>query len=136
MKILRWHYLEVLLRKMVFFYIFHIFLLFVCWFVCLPKFFVFQSYANKISYSYLVNEAFIKKYNESFYFLITTMTTIGNGDILCISSYERIFHIILLWIGIILHSFIVNKISKILWRNKIKCRAFIKYKINLSFNAI
>jgi hypothetical protein len=50
----------------------------------------------------------------SFYFLMTTMTIVGYGDIVCISFYERIFHIILLGIGTILYSFIVSKIGNYL----------------------
>jgi hypothetical protein len=42
---------------------------------------------------------------------MTTMTTVGYGDIVCISLIERIFHIILLAIGTILYTFLVSKIS-------------------------
>ena len=45
---------------------------------------------------------------------MTTMTTVGYGDIVCISMYERVFHIILLGIGTILYSFIVSKIGNAL----------------------
>jgi hypothetical protein len=42
------------------------------------------------------------------------MTTVGYGDIVCISSIERIFHIILLAIGTLLYTFIVSKIGNYL----------------------
>ena len=103
------------LEKTVFFLIsFIIFSLFIHLFICLHIFFSLQSYPNWISYSNVANEDFIKKYIASFYFLITTMTTVGYGDIVCISTYERIYHIILLGIGTIIYSFIVSKIGNYL----------------------
>ena len=42
------------------------------------------------------------------------MTTVGYGDIICISSIERIYHIILLTIGTILYTFLVSKIGNYL----------------------
>jgi voltage-gated potassium channel len=77
-------------------------------------FFALQSYPNWISYTNVANEDFIKKYVASFYFLMTTVTTVGYGDIVCISTYERIYHIILLGIGTIIYSFIVSKIGNYL----------------------
>ena len=46
--------------------------------------------------------------------MITTMTTVGYGDIVCISSIERIYHIILLVIGTLLSTFLVSKIGNYL----------------------
>ena len=65
-------------------------------FICLHIFFAMQSYPNWIIHINIINEKFLTKYIASFYFLLTTMTTVGYGDIVCISSIERIFHIILL----------------------------------------
>ena len=42
------------------------------------------------------------------------MITVGYGDIICISSIERIYHIILLTIGTILYTFLVSKIGNYL----------------------
>ena len=42
------------------------------------------------------------------------MTTVGYGDIVCISSIERIYHIILLVLGTLLYSFLVSKIGNYL----------------------
>jgi len=50
-------------------------------------------------------------YVTSFYFLITTLTTVGYGDIVCISMPERIFQLIELSFGVILYSYIVSKLG-------------------------
>ena len=39
------------------------------------------------------------------------MTTVGYGDIICISSIERFFQLILLSIGIVSYSFIITKFT-------------------------
>ena len=88
-----------------------IFFLFNHLFICLHIFFALQSFPNWITHINAVNENFMTKYITSFYFLMTTMTTVGYGDIVCISLIERIFHIILLAIGTILYTFLVSKIS-------------------------
>jgi hypothetical protein len=61
-----------------------------------------------------MNDSFFGKYVTSLYFMITTMTTVGYGDIVCISSIERIYHIILLVIGTLLYTFLVSKIGNYL----------------------
>ena len=55
------------------------------------------------------NGNLIDKYISSFYYIIATMTTVGYGDITCVSSIERNFQIILLAIGTIIYSFIITK---------------------------
>jgi len=80
-------------------------------FICLHIFFAMQSFPNWIIHIDIMNETFSTKYITSFYFLLTTMTTVGYGDIVCISSIERIFHIILLAIGTIIYTFLVSKIG-------------------------
>ena len=45
---------------------------------------------------------------------MTTMTTVGYGDIVCISLIERIFHMILIAIGTIIYTFLVSKIGNYL----------------------
>ena len=50
-------------------------------------------------------------YITSFYFLITTLTTVGYGDIICLSFPERVFQLIELSLGVILYSYIVSKIG-------------------------
>ena len=116
------YYLE---KAAVFIFSFIIFLLFIHLFICLHIFFALQSYPNWISYSNVANEDFIKKYVASFYFLMTTVTTVGYGDIVCISIYERLFHIILLGIGTIIYSFIVSKIG-----NYLREESYVEMKLS------
>ena len=97
-----------------FFFYFLIFCLFVHLLICLHIFFSLQNYPNWISHINVADETFLFKYITSFYFLITTMTTVGYGDIVCISSIERIFHIILVAIGTIIYTFLVSKIGNYL----------------------
>ena len=123
-----YYYLE---KLIVFLISFIIFLLFIHLFICLHIFFALQSYPNWISYTNKENETFINIYISSFYFLMTTMTTVGYGDIVCISSYERIFHIILLGIGTILYSFIVSKIG-----NYLRNESYEQMKLNKDLNIL
>ena len=105
------YYLEQLVKFLIYFLIFF---LFVHLFICLHIYLAFQSYPNWIIYTNIINESFFAKYITSFYFMITTMTTVGYGDIICISFIERIYHIILLVIGTLLYTFLVSKIGNYL----------------------
>ena len=98
----------------IFIFDFIIFFLFIHLFICLHIFFSIHSFPNWMSNIDVSNERFIAKYVTSFYFLMTTMTTVGYGDIVCISSIERIFHIILLALGTIIYTFLVSKIGNYL----------------------
>ena len=91
-----------------------IFFLFLHLFICLHIYISLQGYPNWISNINVLNENFLTKYITSFYFLMTTMTTVGYGDIVCISPVERIFHIILLAIGTTIYTFIVSKVGNYL----------------------
>ena len=101
-------------KLFLFFTYFLICFLFIHLFICLHIFFSLQNYPNWISNINIINKNFFEKYITSFYFLMTTMTTVGYGDIVCISFVERIFHIILLAIGTILYTFLVSKIGNYL----------------------
>ena len=77
--------------------------------ICIHIFLGEQSYPNWMVLIHIINENILTKYISSFYYIITTITTVGYGDITCISSRERIFQIILLAIGTIMYSFIITK---------------------------
>ena len=89
-------------------------LLFVHLSICLHIFLAIQDYPNWISHTNVFDKNFSTKYITSFYFLMTTLTTVGYGDIVCISGIERIFHIILLVFGTVIYTFVVSKIGNYL----------------------
>ncbi len=89
-------------------------LMFIGIFHCLICYYIFlgtHSYPNWIIKTNAENESFFSIYIESFYFLVTTITTVGYGDITCSSFGERIFHIFLLAIGSIFYSYIISTIG-------------------------
>ena len=77
--------------------------------ICIHIFLGWQSYPNWMIHINIINEPLRIKYISSFYFIIETMTTVGYGDIICISFIERCFQLILLSIGIVSYSFIITK---------------------------
>ena len=77
--------------------------------ICIHIFLGWQSYPNWMTHINIFDEDIITKYISSCYFIIETMTTVGYGDIICISSIERFFQLILLSIGIVIYSFIITK---------------------------
>ena len=105
------YYLEKLAKFLIYFLVFF---LFIHLFICLHIYFALQSYPNWMSNINIFNESFSSKYIASLYFMVTTMTTVGYGDIICISFVEKIYHIILLIIGTLLYTFLVSKIGNYL----------------------
>ena len=79
--------------------------------ICFHIFISNQYYPNWISVHNFQNYSFLENYINSLYFIITTMTTVGYGDIVGISLIERIFQIILLAIGSIAYSYILSTIG-------------------------
>ena len=80
-------------------------------FISLHIFIASQNYPNWITSSNLQDHSILLIYLNSFYFIITTITTVGYGDLLGSSLSETIFRIILLTIGISLYSWIVSNIG-------------------------
>ena len=79
--------------------------------ICIHIFIGKQNYPNWMVFIHIENKRLYDKYISSFYFIITTMTTVGYGDITCKSSVERTFQIILLAIGTLTYSFIITTIG-------------------------
>ena len=82
---------------------------------------IFIGYHYHSSWLFSLQEKYnISNYSSiyicSFYFLITTLTTVGYGDIVCISLIERIFQIIELALGVVLYSYIISKLGDIIKR--------------------
>ena len=77
--------------------------------ICCHIFIGEQRTPNWMIHINIQNENLLVKYLSSFYFLIETLTTVGYGDVICISSIEIFFQLILLSIGIVSYSFIITK---------------------------
>ena len=100
-------------------------------FICLHIFFGKRDIPNWIIKTGVEDCHFSEIYMTSFYFIITTMTTVGYGDITCTSFIERIFQIILLAIGIIAYSFIISEVG-----NHIKNESYIQEKLTEKENVL
>ena len=83
-------------------------------FVCVHIFIGSHSYSNWLILRKAENDSFINIYIQSLYFIITTLTTVGYGDIICQSLIERIFQIILLAIGSVFYPYIVSIIGNLI----------------------
>ena len=94
-------------------------------FICFHIFLGYQDYPNWIVRTGVINSSFLNIYITSFYSTITTMTTVGYGDITCVSFVERNFQIILLAIGIVAYSYIITTIS-----NSIQNESYIQIKLD------
>ena len=75
------------------------------------------AFPNWIIYKNLNESPFISVYLSSIYFLITTVTSVGYGDIIGNSFNEIIFQIILLLIGIIAYSWLISSLSNYVKEN-------------------
>ena len=98
-------------------------------FICYHIYIGLQSYPNWILKTNLQDAHFLTKYLASFYFLIATITSVGYGDITCISLSETFYQIIILTIGVVAYSWIVSTIGNYV---KKETRAAIKFNKDLS----
>ena len=69
------------------------------------------SYPNWLVSYNLEDKSFTDKYIASFYFIMATMTSVGYGDIVCISREETFFQIVLLSIGLVAYSWIISAVG-------------------------
>ena len=111
-------------------------ILFIIWiamgfnfFICYHIYIGLQSYPNWILKTDNQDASFLKIYIASFYFLIATITSVGYGDITCVSLSETLYQIIILTIGVIAYSWIVSTIGNYV---KKETRAAIKFNKDLS----
>ena len=100
-------------------------------FICYHIYIGLQSYPNWILKTNNQDSSFMTIYITSFYFLIATITSVGYGDITCISLSETLYQIIILTIGVIAYSWIVSTIGNYV---KKETRAAIKYNKDLKIN--
>ena len=78
-----------------------------CIYICIGK----HTFPGWIYSNGLQNKSFIKLYMVSIYYITTTLTTVGYGDINFNSIIEIYFRIILLAVGIVGYSWIISSIS-------------------------
>ena len=69
------------------------------------------SYPNWLVSFNLEDKSFTDKYIASLYFIMATMTSVGYGDIVCISREETFFQIVLLSIGLVAYSWIISAVG-------------------------
>ena len=87
-----------------------------------------HSYPNWIIRAGFQDQSNIMLYLTSFYYLMTTMTTmttVGYGDIVGVSFSEIIFQIIVLSVGIIIYSWVVSNIG-----NYVKNESYASMQFN------
>jgi hypothetical protein len=92
---------------------------------CLHIFISRNSFPNWIYNKNLIQSSFISIYCTSLYYTITTLTTVGYGDITGNTMNEFIFQIFLLIVGIMSYSWLVSNCS-----NMIQEKNVIRKKFN------
>ena len=97
--------------------------------ICIHIYISEKSYPNWIVSNNLQDKSFIEIYLASFYFIIATMTSVGYGDIVCISFEETCFQIILLSIGLVVYSWIISTVGDYV---KNETRANISYNRDMA----
>ena len=89
-----------------------------------------NSYPNWIILNNLTESNFSTIYLTSIYFLITTLTSVGYGDITGNGLNEHIFQIFLLIVGIIAYSWMVSSVSNYFVENN-KDNTFFSSKVGI-----
>ena len=115
-----------------YFFIIKVFLMlsFVHLTACIHIFISRNSYPSWINNLKLNNSSFLKIHVTSIYFIITTVTSVGYGDITGNSINEVIFQIILLIFGIFAYSWAVSALSNYI-HEKNKLREVFEKKIKI-----
>ena len=78
---------------------------------CINIFLSNLDYPNWVTVQNLNNSPKTDIYIASFYYIFSTVTTVGYGDIVSINIYERFNNLILLVVGIMVYSYCVSSLS-------------------------
>ena len=92
---------------------------------CLNIFISRNSYPNWIFSLNMQNKSFLEIYLTSLYHIVTSLTTVGYGDITPNTLIENIFQLIILLIGIVAYSWLVSSFSNYI---KINNEKYIEYE--------
>ena len=110
-----------------------------CFFIYLGR----NFYSGWITIKGIQDNSYLNIYIAAIYYLMTTLTTVGYGDITVYTTYERIYQIILLIVGTCAYSWIVTYISNYIkkmnekyldFENKLKILSDIKMSYPLLKN--
>lgn len=74
----------------------------------------------------------MRLYFVAFYYTITTMTTVGYGDVVGVNTLERLISIINEVVGVIVFSVIVSKLANIASLNDLNDADHLEYKNKLA----
>ena len=74
----------------------------------------------------------MRLYFVSFYYTITTMTTVGYGDVVGTNTLERLVSIINEVVGVIVFSIIMSKLANITSLNDLNDAEHLEYKNKLA----
>ena len=91
-----------------------------CYFIFLGK----SVYPNWIAKTGLLSKSFSDIYITALYYVMTTLTTVGYGDIQVHSDRERIFQSFLLIVGTCAYSWLLTYISNYIKKNNEKYKVF------------
>ncbi len=80
----------------------------------------------------MLDETNLDLYITSFYFTVTTIMTVGYGDILAMNMMERILCIILMIIGVITFSIATSAITSIITHSE-KANERLKHNMAILF---
>ena len=115
------NFLDSLIDFLHFFLAFH-------FFICLNIFLAKQTYPNWLITINSQDNNFLYNYIISSYSLTETLTTVGYGDVVCQSTFERIFQIFFLGVGVIAYSYIISSFGNLIKNERLSS---IKYDNNM-----
>ena len=76
------------------------------------------EFSNWIVNDEMIDKNLIEIYISSFYFIMTSVLTVGYGDINGVNYYEKFFQIILMILAMIIYTFMISNISNIVKANE------------------
>ena len=69
---------------------------------------------NWVDFNHYIDASNFELYIASFYWVTSTVVTVGYGDIYAVNTNERIMSIVLMFVGVIFYSFTIGSLSSLL----------------------